>query len=295
MSRNISFINLKGGVGKTTLTVAVAEILALEHKKKVLVIDLDPQTNATVLLISQEEWESKNKNNNTIHQLFLDKIKNTNVFDISKSIIHNVGNVGGCINNLDLLPSSIDLIDIADEFSAINISDQAIDILNTELQKENANGIKIIDNYDYILIDCPPNLGGITMCGVYISKYYIVPVLPDTLSTYGLKQVINKIDSKTREIKRLDKDYNIKSLGVVINRYRNTKGYNRIKDSLIASSAQKLIPEVFNTILNNKTNYSDTCDFEINKNTIRQKYGDEFNQLNEFVLEVIQRCDDIES
>ena len=68
MSRNISFINLKGGVGKTTLTVAVAEILSIEFNKKVLVIDLDPQTNATVLLISQEEWEKRNNENRTIHQ-----------------------------------------------------------------------------------------------------------------------------------------------------------------------------------------------------------------------------------
>lgn len=61
------------------------------------------------------------------------------------------------------------------------------------------------------------------MCGVYISKYYIIPVLPDTLSTYGLKQVNRKINDKAREIKRFDEDFDIKPLGVLINRYRNTK------------------------------------------------------------------------
>lgn len=294
MSRNISFINLKGGVGKTTLTVAVAEILSMEFNKKVLVIDLDPQTNATVLLISQEEWEKRNNENRTIHQLFLDKIENTNVFDINEAIISNVSNIKNKDGNLDLLPSSIDLIDITDEISALNRNNRIIDIINSELQKKDVNDKRVVDKYDYILIDCPPNLGGITMCGVYISNYYIIPVLPDTLSTYGLKQVINKIEKKTREIKRLDKDYNIKALGVAINRYRDTKGYNRIKDSLILSSSQELIPEVFNSILKNKANYCDTCDLEISKNTIRQKYGDEFKQLKEFVLEIIQRCDNHE-
>src|SRR5713101_7972374 len=52
----LSFINLKGGVGKTTTAVAVAEVLAQEHRKHVLVVDLDPQTNATVTLISEEKW-----------------------------------------------------------------------------------------------------------------------------------------------------------------------------------------------------------------------------------------------
>ena len=294
MSRNISFINLKGGVGKTTLTVAVAEILSIEFNKKVLVIDLDPQTNATVLLISQEEWKKRNNDNRTIHQLFYDKIKNTNVFDINEAIIPNVSNIKSKSGNLDLLPSSIDLIDITDEISALNTNNRIIDIINSELQKKDAKGKRVEDKYDYILIDCPPNLGGITMCGVYISNYYIIPVLPDTLSTYGLKQVVNKIDKKTREIKRLYKDYNINALGVVINRYRDTKGYNRIKDALIVSSSQKSIPKVFNSILKNKANYCDTCDLEISKNTIRQKYGDEFNQLKELVLEVIQRCDEYE-
>lgn len=294
MSRNISFINLKGGVGKTTLTVAVAEILSIEFNKKVLVIDLDPQTNATVLLISQEEWEKRNNENRTIHQLFFDKIENTNVFDINEAIISNVSNIKNKDGNLDLLPSSIDLIDITDEISALNRNNRIIDIINSELQKKDVNDKRVVDKYDYIVIDCPPNLGGITMCGVYISNYYIIPVLPDTLSTYGLKQVINKIEKKTREIKRLDKDYNIKALGVAINRYRDTKGYNRIKDSLILSSSQELIPEVFNSILKNKANYCDTCDLEISKNTVRQKYGDEFKQLKEFVLEIIQRCDNHE-
>lgn len=290
MSKNISFINLKGGVGKTTLTVAVAEILSIEFNKKVLVIDLDPQTNATVLLISQEEWQERNSENKTIHQLFLDKIKNTTVFDINESIIPNVSNIKSKCGNLDLLPSSIDLIDITDSISALNTDNSIINIINTELKKKDINDSSIEDKYDYILIDCPPNLDGITMCGVYISDYYIVPVLPDTLSTYGLKQVIDKIQKKTREIKRLDKDYNIKPLGVVINRYRNTKGYNRIKNSLILSSKENLIPKVFNTILKNKTNYCDTCDLEVRKNTIRQKYGDEFNELKDFVLEIINRC-----
>ena len=70
----ISFINLKGGVGKTTTAVAVAEMLSGVFDRKVLVIDLDPQTNATLMLIGEEKWEALNENNHTIAQLFLDAI-----------------------------------------------------------------------------------------------------------------------------------------------------------------------------------------------------------------------------
>jgi len=56
MTKTISFINLKGGVGKTTAAVNAAAVLAHRHNRRVLVIDLDPQTNATVCLISQQEW-----------------------------------------------------------------------------------------------------------------------------------------------------------------------------------------------------------------------------------------------
>jgi len=291
MTRSISFINLKGGVGKTTLTVAVSEILALEYNKKVLVIDLDPQTNATVLLISQEEWKKRNENNNTIYQLFRDKVKKESAFDINKSIINKVSNIKGGIDNLDLLPSSIDLIDITDKIASLNKDNGIIEILKDELEKKDLNGITISDKYDYILIDCPPNLDAITMSGVFISKYFIIPVLPDMLSTYGLKQVTKKIVTKAREIKRLDVNYSINPLGVIINRYRNTKGYNRIKNILEVSSSKNTIPKLFETTLNNKSNYCDTCDYDESKNTLRQKYGQEFEDLNKFVKEIIERCD----
>jgi len=293
MTRIISFINLKGGVGKTTTTVAVGEILAKEHNKRVLVVDLDPQTNATVLLISQERWKVANENNKTIHQLFLDLKENTKAFNIRKSIIKGVSNIGNGIDKLDLLPSSIDLIDIGDDIVGYNNRQEVITSLKKELNKTDENGRRIKDKYDYILIDCPPNLGAITMCGVYISKYYIIPVLPDTLSTYGLKQVDRKINDKAREIKRFDEDFDIKPLGVLINRYRNTKSYNVIKDSLILSSTKNEIPKVFDTIISNTTNYADVCDFDEARNTIRQKYND-FHTLNKLVDEIKSRCDEYE-
>lgn len=283
MSKVISFINLKGGVGKTTLLVATAEILAKEHNKKVLVIDLDPQTNATVMLVTQESWNDANENNRTLHQLFLDEVEGTEAFKIEKSIMKNVSNIKNGIENLDLLPSSIDLIDIYDEVSGLNVKNRVVKILKKQ--------IEALENiYDYILVDCPPNLGAITMSGIYLSNYYIVPVIPDTLSTYGLWQVIKKIDMKAREIKRFDENYDIKPLGIIVNRYRDNKPYNTITSSLEVKSSKGEIPKLFKTRIGVKSQFSKISNVEEDKSTIRKKYEGEFNVLNDLVNEIIERC-----
>jgi len=70
MAAVISMINLKGGVGKTTTTVAVAQVLSSAFGRRVLVVDLDPQTNATVMLIGEKAWEALNREGRTVAHLF---------------------------------------------------------------------------------------------------------------------------------------------------------------------------------------------------------------------------------
>lgn len=283
MGKVISFINLKGGVGKTTLLVATAEILAKEYGKKVLVIDLDPQTNATVMLINESKWENINSNNRTIHQLFLDEIEGTEAFNIEESIIRKVSNIGQGIENLHLLPSSIDLIDICDEVAGLNSNNRIVKILKKQIGR-------LDENYDYILVDCPPNLGAITMSGIYLSDAYIVPVIPDALSTYGLNQVIKKINSKAREIKRFDENYNIEPLGIIINRYKENKPYIGISKGLESQGNDNKIPKVFNTKIGVRSQLSKIANLEEDTSTIRKKYGSQFSVLDNLVNEIVERC-----
>ena len=110
----ISIINLKGGVGKTTTTVALAETLAVEHDKRVLVIDLDPQTNATTMLIGEERWRELNEQGRTLATLFIDALNpRTKSFDLQRTLQRGVSDVQGA-ETIDLLPSSLDLIDVQD-------------------------------------------------------------------------------------------------------------------------------------------------------------------------------------
>jgi chromosome partitioning protein len=203
MAKIISFINLKGGVGKTTLTVNIAATLAKIHNKKVLVIDLDPQTNATVSLISQTLWQKINDNEKqTLFHLFNDKLNGSSDFDLNKAIIKDVAN----IKNLDLIPSSLNLVEIQDRITDIGSKSfvSHIDVLKSELTP-------ILTNYDYILIDCPPNLGAITLNGIIMSDYYIIPTTPDILSKIGISLISNRIDN----FKKVRKDCKIKIAGIV--------------------------------------------------------------------------------
>src|SRR5579862_2166914 len=107
-----SLINLKGGVGKTTVTLALAHFLAVEHQRRVLVIDLDPQTNATVCLIPEMEWKQRDEAGRTLYQLFADQVKGSQRFNTDQAIVRNVSNVGGGLQGLELLATSLQLIKI---------------------------------------------------------------------------------------------------------------------------------------------------------------------------------------
>ncbi|HBQ5785142.1 AAA family ATPase [Klebsiella pneumoniae] len=185
MTKIVSFINLKGGVGKTTTSVNISAVLA-KKGYKVLVIDLDPQTNATVSLVDQNKWQEVHDSGQTLYHLFNDRLNGTNDFDINKAILKDVGG----IKRLDLLPSSIHFVEIQDNIPDMDTKAYVshVDVLGNTIEP-------IKEEYDYIIIDCPPNLGAITLNGISISDYYIVPTVPDILSKIGISLILNRIDN----------------------------------------------------------------------------------------------------
>ncbi len=178
MAHVFSTINLKGGVGKTTTTVALAETFSAERRKKVLVIDLDPQTNATVMLIGEDKWRDLNDKGHTLAQLFKDALHpDEKKFDLSKTLQKKVSDVASA-TTIDLLPSSLDLIDVQDELINTPVGKygaiRPFDILYRATKD-------IIENYDIVIIDCPPNLGKITQNGLRMSQSFLIPTIPDDL------------------------------------------------------------------------------------------------------------------
>ncbi len=276
MSKIVSFINLKGGVGKTTITVNIAANLVREHKKKVLVIDLDPQTNATVSLISQLDWEKINNiKKQTLYYLFKDKLEGTTTFDINKAIVKNVGG----IKNLDLLPSSLDLVEIQDIIPDIGTKAfiNHIDVLGTEIEE-------VRDNYDYILIDCPPNLGAITLNGIVISDYYIIPTTPDILSKIGISLITKRINKFTA----IKKTCKIELAGIIFTKVDRRTNLHAATKMELRDAAYPLSAHIFDNELPQRISIAeapvDNCP-HLTSATARQK--NDWDETQELINNIV--------
>lgn len=278
MATVISTINLKGGVAKTTTTVAMAEILSAEFGKRVLVVDLDPQTNATVMLIGEEEWKNRNDNGHTLAQLFKDALEedpNARRFDLSATLVDRVSNVQD-VYSVDLLPSSLDLIEVQDRLASMPsgpyFANVPTDILRRAIRP-------IIDNYDYVLIDCPPNLGIITLNGLRISTGYVIPTIPDFLSTYGIPQIISRVEDFSQNIGE-----EIEVMGVIITKYR---GQSSLHKNTV-SSLRRDYKNVFKTVIPEATAIAASAEFAP-ISTLRQKYGyqGEFDRYRNLTSEIM--------
>jgi chromosome partitioning protein len=261
MAQVIATINLKGGVGKTHTTVALAEVFSAFRKKKVLVIDLDPQTNATTMLIGENRWQKLNKQGYTLARLFKDAIDPEHPeFDLEKTLQKGVSDVREAAS-VDLLPSSLDLIDVQDRLATIPSGKfyafNPIDILRRAVKP-------ILDEYDLVLIDCPPNLGIITLNGLRISNGYIIPTIPDILSTYGIPQIVTRVADFSKQIGEP-----IDPLGIVTSKYRvqNSVHVNTVKQLRLEKDAP-----FFETIIPESTTLSDSAAYTGDR-TIKQKYG----------------------
>jgi len=283
----VSLINLKGGVGKTTTTVQLAECLVSEFDKRVLVIDLDPQTNATISLIEEERWEELNEQGRTIFHLFNDKLEGTSRFDIHAAIQEGVSKLG--LKKLSLLPSSIQLIDLQDRMGEIPVK-MGYSITPMEVLKAAIH--PVMDQYDYILVDCPPNLGFITRNGIEISDFFLIPTIPDTLSTYGIPQIIKSINRFSLERPLLK----IRCLGLVVTKfYSRSDAHVRGLQTLPARFARIFdelgLPRApfFETVIPLANAFADVPLYDNEPKTFREKYGRSQSAgrtLNQYVIDL---------
>ncbi len=188
MAQILSIVNQKGGVGKTTTSVNLAAFLAYRGKK-VLVVDLDPQGNATSGL-GFDKTELKY----SVYDLLVNEIEAKDVIVPTKR------------KNLDMCPTNINLagaeVELVSAMSRETILKRALDA--------------VAENYDFILIDCPPSLGLLTLNALSASTGVIVPIQGEYYALEGLTQLVDTINLVK---KRLNPAIGI--FGVVITMYDN--------------------------------------------------------------------------
>lgn len=285
----VALINLKGGVAKTTTTVGLAHVLASEYEKKVLVIDLDPQTNATTMLIGENNWLKLDQNGYTLATLFSDAIRGEEKFDLDNTLQKSVGNIQR-MDGLDLLPSSLQLIDLQDQLITMPAGPfgtrNPVTILSRAIKH-------ILPNYDYVLIDCPPNLGYITLNGLYIADGYIIPTIPDVMSTYGIPQIVTRIQRFAKEI-----DREVTALGIVATKVRAVRIHKQTlsemqnKAGKQMQNTKQLYPMVFDTSFPERSSTAEAAEYDGQYTpTLRQKWGSEqCNTFASFADEFISAC-----
>ena len=166
MGRIIAVANQKGGVGKTTTSINLAACLA-EKGKKVLAVDMDPQGNLTSGLGVDKDSVEK-----SIYELIIGEV------DIKEVINKEV------LENLDIIPTSIDLS--AAEIELIGVDDKEYILRNAIDQ--------VKDQYDFVIIDCPPSLSMLTINAMTTADSVIVPIQCEYYALEGLSQLIHTVE-----------------------------------------------------------------------------------------------------
>mgnify|MGYP000890429866 CR=1 FL=1 len=193
----ISFANHKGGVGKTTTTANVGSILASKGYK-VLLVDLDPQANLTYSLLDPSKIDG------TVHEALTGNSER-------RTIITTIN------ENLDIVPSSLELASADLELAGVMAREFILSEWLAPYKGE----------YDYILIDCPPSLGLLTLNAVTASDGVVIPLTAEYLPFVGLTMINNFIDMVKKKL-----NPKVSVMGILFTRYEKSTMSRQIEEGL---------------------------------------------------------------
>jgi chromosome partitioning protein len=211
MSKIISMINWKGGVGKSTLSlhIGVGVMRKISKHPKVLLIDLDPQCNLSYLALGVSKYSElvydKSNPQPTLKNIFDAYFKGES-FNTSEAIIKQpiTASPGNVWSNVDILPSHQELV-LVDMRLARERKSGTSHQEETKYELEKLSIIhnalsQVSEDYEYVILDCPPNINLVTQNSFFASQSYFIPAIPDFLSTVGISLI-------KAEMEKLNKDF----------------------------------------------------------------------------------------
>ena len=216
MKKVISVINQKGGVGKTTTVINLATALA-DIGKKILVIDLDPQGNATTGLGVQNKDVNKN-----IYKIIIGQNNPNNCI------------IPSCVENLDLITSNVNLSGL--EVETANDPNRAF--LLKEILNKNEN---LFSKYENIFIDCPPSLSLLTVMSLVVADELLVPLQTEFFALEGISQLV-----KTIERIKINLNPNLNIRGILLTMFDKR---NKLSTQVDDEARKYFKDKVYNTVI----------------------------------------------
>ncbi len=265
-ARLVSVINMKGGVGKSTTTVSLAETLALHQRRRVLIIDLDPQTNASIMAAGPEKWNALREAERTLDFFFESYIIQQRPQPFKSLIEQKVSDLKGkpdvalCASAPEFRIVERDMIE-----SFVKRGFQ-IDMIQKWICERFANGLKnVVNDYDYILIDCPPGISLFAEAALIAADAILVPTIPDYVSRLGL------ITFRKRALRLINERRGGPSqLMVVATKYDESFSLHRSEVQLLKDN---LGEAMFDVRIPQHVDIAKAAEWSETTRTFEQKYG----------------------
>lgn len=282
----LPFINLKGGVAKTTNSVAVAECLASQGKR-VLVVDADHQCMASELLLGESRLLASERKRTTLHDLLgamLDP--DFEVESLGTYLIPNASDIGGGFSNLSVLPCSIRIDDFSTNMAKARNGYRSTEEFMTEFTRRRKRvRTWLLKHFDYVIVDCPPSVPVQVRFMIAVSDAFIVPSVPDRLSVRGSLYLLDRL-------RRMN--FRATALGTLWSLYREQNPMHRRVVEAVKSGmdAYSTLPRPFETIIPNAAAIAESTETARNPSSFNAKYKSEFAKLfRALTNEIESRCD----
>jgi cellulose biosynthesis protein BcsQ len=282
----LAVANRKGGVGKSTVAVMLAHSLAVQSSKRVLVIDLDSQCNASLILMGGQGWNEARKAGKTISDYFYDLFDGipANARDY---VVKNVGDV--TLNNgkpagVAVVPGSLLLEDIQGELYLKQANQSSNpDVVANRVRGRMESLIRRFEgDFDIVILDCPPGLSFAALAALKTADKIIVPFRPDYVSQLAVDRVALLIEDK----RNLD---DLAEIPLAERRYTCVANYVRDdnKDYMMIEEIS-LVHPVLDTFLPQRNGIANAFDYIGKPQTIDAKYGDASGDVSELHNEVVR-------
>jgi chromosome partitioning protein len=283
MALYLAVANRKGGVGKSTVSVMLAHALSTWGDKRVLLVDIDSQCNASIILLGGRGWREARDGRKTISDYFLDCFKAPQAFP-EKYLVKGVGDVthaSGRRPALDLLAGSLLIDDVQGDLFLDLASERPSKTLMIDLPRRLGALLRRWDSdYDVVIMDCAPGLSFVTHAAIAVADRVIVPFRPDYVSLMAIDRLALIAEGVT----------NLNELaGVPFSRRR----YVCVPNFVRARGAERLLIEevglthpLTDVHLPHRDGIANAFEWSAEARTIESKYGDGVQDLKRFYEEI---------